>query len=79
LDNQTALDISRRLTKKLNLDKGVIPKERLCINILEQAAKDTVSVPLGAAAMLAEPTTEEELMSALLYLENRGKKHLFCP
>jgi len=75
LDNRTALDISRRLTRKSNLDKVENQKERLCIGILEQAAKKhMVSVPSGAAAMLAEPATEKELMSVLLYLENRGKK-----
>lgn len=74
IDNQTALDISRRLTKKSTLDKVENQNERLCINILEQAArKHTVSIPRGAAAMLAEPATEEELMTVLLYLENRGE------
>lgn len=74
LDNQTALDISRRLARKTNLDREDDEKERLCITILEQAEKKhTIVVPKAAAAMLSLPSTEEELMSQLLYLENRGK------
>lgn len=75
LDNQTALDISRRLTKKACLDEVETQKERLVTAILEQAAKPhTPSIPSAAAAMLSEPVeTEQELMSLLLYLENRGK------
>ena len=74
LYNQTALDISKRLTKKLNPDtQAETQKERLCISLLEQAdRRHTVTVPKSAAAMLAEPSTEQELMSVLLYLENRG-------
>lgn len=78
LDNQTALDISKRLTRKLNLDmKAESQKDRLCISILEQAERrHTVTVPKSAQAMLTEPSTEQEFMSLLLYLENRG--NLFC-
>jgi hypothetical protein len=74
LDNQTALDIAKRLTKKSNPDmKAENQKDRLCISILEQAERGhTVTVPKSAAAMLTEPSTEKELMSLLLYLENRG-------
>ncbi|KAG0555906.1 hypothetical protein KC19_11G011600 [Ceratodon purpureus] len=73
LDNQTALDISKRLTKKLNADmKAESQKDRLCMSILEQAERrHTVTVPKSAAAMLTEPSTEQEFMSLLLYLENR--------
>lgn len=74
LDNQTALDISRRLARKTNLDREDNEKERLCMTILEQAEKKhTIVVPKAAAAMLALPSTEKELMCQLLYLENRGK------
>jgi len=73
-ENQTALDISRRLARKKKLDGEQEEKERICITILEQAEKKhTVVVPKSAAAMLSLPSTEKELMSQLLYLENRGK------
>lgn len=73
-DNQTALDISKQLARKSNLDmKAESQKQRLCISILEQAERrHTVTVPKSALAMLIEPSTEQELMSLLLYLENRG-------
>ena len=77
LDNQTALDISRRLVRKTNMDREEDENERICITILEQAEKKhTLVVPKSAADMLSLPATEEELMSQLLYLENRGKT--FC-
>lgn len=73
-ENQTALDISRRLARKTNLDRDEEEQERICITILEQAEKKhTIVVPKSAAAMLSLPSTEKELMSQLLYLENRGK------
>lgn len=72
--NQTALDLSRRLAKKTNLDGEEEENERICITILEQAEKKhTIIVPKSAAAMLSLPSTEKEYMSQLLYLENRGK------
>ncbi|KAG0609169.1 hypothetical protein M758_8G163200 [Ceratodon purpureus] len=72
LDNQTALDISRRLVRKTNMDREEDENERICITILEQAEKKhTLVVPKSAADMLSLPATEEELMSQLLYLENR--------
>lgn len=74
LENQTALDISRRLARKTNVDREEEEKERICITILEQAEKQhTIVVPKSATAMLSLPSTEKELMSQLLYLENRGK------
>ena len=74
LEKQTALDISRRLARKTNSDREDDQKLRLCITILEQAEKKhTIVVPKSAAAMLSLPSTEKELMSQLLYLENRGK------
>lgn len=72
-DNLSALDILRRLTRKSNVDREDTEKERLCITILEQAEKKhTLTVPQSAAAMLTMPSTEKELTSMLLYLENRG-------
>ncbi|XP_024359583.1 regulatory protein NPR4 [Physcomitrium patens] len=71
-DNLSALDILRRLSRKSNVDREDTEKERLCITILEQAEKKhTLTVPQSAAAMLTMPSTEKELTSMLLYLENR--------
>lgn len=70
LDNQTALDISKRLTRKFNLVGEENFKDSLCVSILQQAER-SVAVPNAAAAMLEQPCTEKDLMSKLLYLENR--------
>lgn len=75
LDNQTALDISKRLTRKFNLVGEENFKDSLCVSILQQAER-SVAVPNAAAAMLEQPCTEKDLMSKLLYLENRGQ--CFC-
>lgn len=69
MNNQRAIDISRRLASILVLEREETKKDHLCIDLLEQAEKRHT---IPSAAVLNVPSTEEELMSMLLYLENRG-------
>lgn len=70
MNNQRAIDISRRLASILDSEQEENKKDRLCIDLLEQAEKRHT---IPSAAVLNVPSTEEELMSMLLYLENRGQ------
>lgn len=72
-DNQRALDICKRLVKKSQIKGDAGQKDSLCIEILEEAENNVATkIPSSAVAMMALPSTEENLMSTLLYLENRG-------
>ena len=76
-DNQRALDICRRLVKKSQSKGDEFQKDNLCIEILKEAENNVATkIPSSAVAMMALPSTEENLMSTLLYLENRGLYHL---
>ncbi|KAL6974557.1 Nitrogen permease reactivator protein [Sarracenia purpurea var. burkii] len=74
-DGRKALKISKRLTRAVDFNKSTekgkeSPKDRLCIEILEQAERRE---PLlgEASASLAEAGDDQRMK--LLYLENRGK------
>ena len=69
MNNQRAIDISKRLASIENSEREENKKDRLCIDLLEQAERRHT---IPSAAVLNAPSTEEELMSMLLYLENRG-------
>lgn len=69
MNNQRAIDISRRLASISDSEREDNKKDRLCIDLLEQAERKHT---IPSAAVLNAPSTEEELMSMLLYLENRG-------
>ncbi|KAG6424118.1 hypothetical protein SASPL_114531 [Salvia splendens] len=73
-DGRKALQISKRLTKAIDYyvttEEGkATPKDRLCIEILEQAERrDSL---LGEASM-SLAMAGDDLRNKLLYLENRG-------
>ena len=73
-DDRTALQISKRLTRFLDYqptDEGKeSPKDRLCIEILEQAESRN---PIRAEVPLSLGFAGEELRTKLLDLENRGE------
>ena len=78
-DNQRALDICKRLVKKSQIKGDACQKDSLCIEILEEAENNVATkIPSSAVAMMALPSTEENLMSTLLYLENRGILSPMC-
>lgn len=71
-DGRTATLISKRLTKKSDCEIEEYQKDRLCIEILQQA-EHVNAIPKPTLDMLAVPlSSEKELKSTLLYLENRG-------
>lgn len=78
-DNQRALDICKRLVKKSQCKGDEYQKDNLCIEILKEAENNVATkIPSSAVAMMALPSTEENLMSTLLYLENRGILSPMC-
>ncbi|XP_059634811.1 BTB/POZ domain and ankyrin repeat-containing protein NPR1-like [Cornus florida] len=71
-DGRKALHISKRLTRAVDYFKSIgegedSPKERLCIEVLEQAERD----PLLGEAAFSLAVAGEDLRMKLLYLENR--------
>ncbi|KAG7984040.1 hypothetical protein I3843_04G137100 [Carya illinoinensis] len=73
LDGRNALQISKRLTKAIDYyrstDEGkASPKDRLCIEILEQAERRD---PVLGEASLSLAMAGDALLVKLLYLENR--------
>ncbi len=73
-DGRKALQISKRLTKALDYNKSTeegkaSPKDRLCIEILEQAERRD---PLLGEASHSLAIAGDDLRMKLLYLENRG-------
>ncbi|KAK2985787.1 hypothetical protein RJ640_021572, partial [Escallonia rubra] len=82
LDGRKALHISKRLTKAVNYLKATeegksSPKDRLCIEILEQAER---RAPLLGEASVSLAIAGEDLRMKLLYLENRvGLAKLLFP
>lgn len=77
LDGRKALQICKRLTRALDYhttEKGLdFPKDRLCIEILEQAESRD---PLLGEASVSLAMAGDDLRMKLLYLENRGE--IFC-
>lgn len=74
LDGRKAVQISRRLTKFVDYYRATeegkaSPKERLCIEILEQAERRD---PLVGEASVSLAMAGDDLRGRLLYLENRG-------
>ncbi|XP_041004937.1 BTB/POZ domain and ankyrin repeat-containing protein NPR1 [Juglans microcarpa x Juglans regia] len=82
LDGRNALQISKRLTKAMVYNKSpeegkASPKDRLCIEILEQAERRD---PLLGEAALSLAMAGDDLRMKLLYLENRvGLAKLLFP
>ncbi|OMO91684.1 BTB/POZ-like protein [Corchorus olitorius] len=82
LDGRKALQISKRLTKAADYYKSTeegkaSPKDRLCIEILEQAERRD---PLLGEASLSLAMAGDDLRMKLLYLENRvGLAKLLFP
>ncbi|KAJ0090668.1 hypothetical protein Patl1_13492 [Pistacia atlantica] len=82
LDGRKALEISKRLTKAADYltttEEGkASPKDRLCIEILEQAERRD---PLLGEASLSLAMAGDDLRMKLLYLENRvGLAKLLFP
>ncbi|KAI3979414.1 hypothetical protein MKX01_001606 [Papaver californicum] len=78
-DGRKALQIAKRLTKWVEYHKfkQSAPKERLCIEILEQAETNE---PLGGEASLSLAMAGDDLRERWVYLENRVKlAKLFFP
>ncbi|KAI3878306.1 hypothetical protein MKX03_021766 [Papaver bracteatum] len=81
-DGRKALQIAKRLTKRMEYYKFTergqkAPKERLCIEILEQAETNE---PLGGEASLSLALAGDDLRERWVYLENRVKlAKLFFP
>lgn len=82
LDGRKALQISKRLTRAMDYHRSTeegkaSPKERLCIEILEQAERRD---PLLGEASLSLAMAGDDLRMKLLYLENRvGLAKLLFP
>ncbi|KAK9697243.1 hypothetical protein RND81_08G024400 [Saponaria officinalis] len=73
LDNRKALQIAKRLTKAADFLKSTeegksAPKDRLCIEILEQAE---IREPLLGEGAVSLAKAGDDLRMKLLYLENR--------
>jgi hypothetical protein len=72
-DGRTALQISRRLGKKTDGDvDDEYNKDRLSIDILEQAGKKFACSKPTADVLSVTLSSEKELHESLSYLENRG-------
>lgn len=74
-DGRNALQISKRLTRAFDYYRSTeegkaTPKDRLCIEILEQAERRD---PLLGEASMSLAMAGDDLRNKLLYLENRGK------
>ncbi|XP_075489590.1 BTB/POZ domain and ankyrin repeat-containing protein NPR1-like [Primulina tabacum] len=72
-DGRKALQISKRLTRAVDYNKSTeegkaTPKDRLCIEILEQAERRD---PLLGEAAMSLAMAGDDLRKKLLYLENR--------
>ncbi|XP_057500366.1 BTB/POZ domain and ankyrin repeat-containing protein NPR1-like [Actinidia eriantha] len=82
LDGRKALQISKRLTRAVEYHKSMeegkaSPKDRLCIEILEQAERRD---PLPGEASVSLALAGDDLRMKLLYLENRvGLAKLLFP
>ncbi|XWS17424.1 hypothetical protein CRYUN_Cryun33cG0066200 [Craigia yunnanensis] len=82
LDGRKALQISKRLTRAADYYKSTeegkaSPKDRLCVEILEQAERRD---PLHGEASLSLAMAGDDLRLKLLYLENRvGLAKLLFP
>ncbi|XVF35043.1 hypothetical protein REPUB_Repub18cG0111100 [Reevesia pubescens] len=82
LDGRKALQISKRLTRAADYCKSTeegkaSPKDRLCVEILEQAERRD---PLHGEASLSLAMAGDDLRMKLLYLENRvGLAKLLFP
>nr|ABC54558.1 nonexpresser of pathogenesis-related 1 [Gossypium hirsutum]ABV68572.1 nonexpresser of PR protein [Gossypium hirsutum] len=82
IDGRKALQISKRLTRAADYYKSTeegkaSPKDRLCIEILEQAERRD---PLHGEASLSLAIAGDDLRMKLLYLENRvGLAKLLFP
>ncbi|KAL5698688.1 hypothetical protein ACHQM5_029688 [Ranunculus cassubicifolius] len=82
LDGKKALQISKRLTRSLDYNTSIeegksSPKDRLCIEILEQAERRD---PLPGEASASLAMAGDDLRMKLLYLENRvGLAKLLFP
>lgn len=79
-DGRNALQISKRLTKSVDYYKSTeegmaSPKDRLCIEILEQAERRD---PLLGEASVSLAMAGDDLRSKLVYLETRGQFSLYC-
>ncbi|KAK6151964.1 hypothetical protein DH2020_014599 [Rehmannia glutinosa] len=72
-DGRKALQISKRLTRAIDYHRSAegkaTPKDRLCIEILEQAERRD---PLLGEASMSLAMAGDDLRTKLLYLENRG-------
>lgn len=73
-DGRKALQISKRLTRAVDYHKATeegkaSPKDKLCIEILEQAERRD---PLLGEASVSLALAGDDLRMKLLYLENRG-------
>lgn len=73
-DGRKALQISKRLTRAIDYYRSTeegkaTPKDRLCIEILEQAERRD---PLLGEASVSLAMAGDDLRTKLLYLENRG-------
>ncbi|KAF9617715.1 hypothetical protein IFM89_038215 [Coptis chinensis] len=81
-DGRKALQISKRLTKAVDFNRSTeegksSPKDRLCIEILEQAERRD---PLLGEASVSLAMAGDDLRMKLLYLENRvGLAKLLFP
>ncbi|XP_042487123.1 BTB/POZ domain and ankyrin repeat-containing protein NPR1-like [Macadamia integrifolia] len=81
-DGRKALQISKRLTKNVDYNRSTeegkaSPKDRLCIEILEQAERRD---PLLGEASVSLAMAGDDLRMKLLYLENRvGLAKLLFP
>lgn len=74
-DGRKSLQISKRLTRAADYYKSIdegkaSPKDRLCIEILEQAERRD---PLLGEASVSLAMAGDEMRVKLLYLENRGE------
>ncbi|KAL3625307.1 hypothetical protein CASFOL_030761 [Castilleja foliolosa] len=71
-DGRKALQIAKRLTRAIDYHKSTegkdTPKDRLCIEILEQAERRD---PLPGEASMSLAMAGDDLRKKLLYLENR--------
>ncbi|XP_043697188.1 BTB/POZ domain and ankyrin repeat-containing protein NPR1-like [Telopea speciosissima] len=80
-DGRKALQISKRLTKSVDYHRSTeegkaSPKDRLCIEILEQAERRD---PLLGEASVSLAMAGDDLRMKLLYLENRGEPSPWLP
>lgn len=78
-DGRKAVQISKRLTKQgdyfgVTEEGKPSPKDRLCIEILEQAERRD---PQLGEASVSLAMAGESLRGRLLYLENRGNLHIY--